>query len=505
MKFMLVLFSLPAFATTVSTAQYGNARTAANLAETRLTQANVASIQKLGTFATDGKVYAQPLIIDGVSISGATRVLVTVTMHDSVYVYNADQPGSTAIWHNSVGTSITQADYPNITDFYHDEIGCLATPVVDTATSVIYATCVTLVAAAPVWKLYAWNLADGTDFHAPVTIAGSNNSVTFAADRHMFRPAATLLNGIIYIAASGYGDVDPYQGWVFGYDKATLTQTAIWADVSTSTGEGGIWMTGGGLASDGTDLFVSTGNGTFAASNYGTSFVRLSPLLSPLDYGTPANFAVINATDKDINSGHVFYTSDGPGYIIGGGKDGRFWVLDRTNLGQLEGVGPGPHQVSNLGNSGANFGCTVFANGGMIISSLGNFMRRFSWNGSVFNTTPTAFGGSYSSPGPACSYSSNGATSGTELLWGVTTASSAFSSVVAGTLRAWNGTTLAEVYNSGTVPADALGSYAKFAMPTVANGRVFVPTFSNQISVYGIDQRNIVGGLGTIGGNGTVH
>lgn len=494
---LVLALCIPAHAAvTVSTAQYGNARTAANTAETVLTPANVANIQKLGTYTLDGNMYGQPLVIDG-----TTRYLIGVTMNGSIYAFDARVPGS-QIWTRNVGAPITS--HPAMSDnfLYQGPVGCFSTPVVDTSAAVVYAVCGT---APGTWKLYAFNLADGTDFHSPVTIAGSNNGVTFDGSVHMNRAALGLVGGKINIAFAGYGDIAPYQGWVFVYDSTTLTQTGVWANTSTSNGEGGMWWSGGGIASDGTDLFVSTGNGTFAANNYGTSFVRLSATAAPLDYGTPADFATINATDKDINSGHVLFTSDGPGYIIGGGKDGRIFVLDKTNLGQLEGVGPGPHQLIALQN-GAIFGCTVFANNSLILAALNTTMKRFPWTAGTgtFSGTPSAVGSVYSNPGPGCSYSSNGADTSTALLWGVTPAASAFSTAQAGTLRAWSGLTLAEIYNSGTVPGDALGTYAKFAMPTVANGRVFVPTFSNQISVYGIDQRNIVGGLGAIGGKGTI-
>ena len=33
---------------------------------------------------------------------------------------------------------------------------------------------------------------------------------------------------------------------------------------------------------------------------------------------------------------------------------------------------------------------------------------------------------------------------------------------------------------------DSLGVFAKFAVPTVINGKVYVPTFSNQVLVYGL-------------------
>jgi uncharacterized protein (TIGR03437 family) len=56
-----------------------------------------------------------------------------------------------------------------------------------------------------------------------------------------------------------------------------------------------------------------------------------------------------------------------------------------------------------------------------------------------------------------------------------------------GVLRAFDAGDLSrELWNSGADPADALPSFAKFATPTVANGLVYVPTFSDQVVVYGL-------------------
>ena len=55
-----------------------------------------------------------------------------------------------------------------------------------------------------------------------------------------------------------------------------------------------------------------------------------------------------------------------------------------------------------------------------------------------------------------------------------------------GTLHAWNASDLTqEIWNSNLQPADVLGSFAKFVSPLVANGRVYVPTFSNELAIYG--------------------
>jgi hypothetical protein len=55
-----------------------------------------------------------------------------------------------------------------------------------------------------------------------------------------------------------------------------------------------------------------------------------------------------------------------------------------------------------------------------------------------------------------------------------------------GTLHAWNASDLTEIWNSNMRPADMLGEFAKFVSPLVANGRVYVPTFSNQLIIYGL-------------------
>jgi len=84
----------------------------------------------------------------------------------------------------------------------------------------------------------------------PGTGQGSvNGDITFDALRQNQRPALLLSNGIIYIAFGSHGDVQPYHGWVLGYDATTLQQTM--AVNLTPTGEGGgILQTNGGLAAD---------------------------------------------------------------------------------------------------------------------------------------------------------------------------------------------------------------------------------------------------------------
>ena len=56
-----------------------------------------------------------------------------------------------------------------------------------------------------------------------------------------------------------------------------------------------------------------------------------------------------------------------------------------------------------------------------------------------------------------------------------------------GILRAVNANDITkELWNSNLVSSDAVGNFAKFSCPTVANGKVYLSTFSNKIMVYGL-------------------
>jgi hypothetical protein len=476
-----LLAALPAQPVSVSTGNYDNARTGANTSETTLTQASVVNLTKKGTYSVDGPMLSQPLVIDGVSIGGASRVLIIATMANTIYAFNADSPGSAALWSTNVGTPVTNTD----ADLYSESLGCIATPVVDTSAAVVYAACLNV---ANGWRLYALNLADGTNFHAAVTISGSNNGHTFDGDIHLARPALTLANGNVYVAFGSYFDLGTYFGWVFAYNATTLASVAVWADVASGGDKGGIWMSGGGIAVDSSgNLFVTTGNGTCNSgsdANYGNAIVKLSSTLSVLDWMQPSNCSTLNVSDLDLGTVRAILIGDTP--VMGGGKDGRWWVVNPASMGHVNSGSP------SFTAAGAVFNGAVYANSrlylGPAFGSTARKIYRFDWNGSTFSangnsSATTAFPGA-----SQLAYSSNGATAGTAIIWAVTCASSADSTLAAGTLRAFNADTLSELYNSGTVGGDALGNIAKFLPPTVANGMVFVATQSDTVVAYGLPQ-----------------
>ena len=320
-----------------------NSRTGQNLSETILTPSNVNpnTFGKLFSHSVDGYVYAQPLYVSGVNIpgQGTHNVVFIATQHNSVYAFDADSNAGLSggmLWHTNLGPSaiVPNNDFGNRYGDYSDitvEVGITSTPVIDLASGTIYVDAFTHDGAGVYHhRIHALNITNGTERpFSPVLVTASvsgtgvdssNGAVTFNPMQQLQRPALTLAGGILYIAYSGYADTDPYHGWVIGFEASTLQQLTnfVFNDSPNSTitdfgpnaGEGGIWMSGNGLAVDAqTNLYLITGNGSFNATNglghteYGDSFIRLSSSngLAVADYFTPYNQDVLAANDLDLD------------------------------------------------------------------------------------------------------------------------------------------------------------------------------------------------------------
>jgi len=172
----------------VTTSQYDNARTGANLNETILTPQNVnaARFGKLFSLKTDGDIYAQPLYLSGVEIPGKGKhnVVFVATEHDSVYAFDADGQPSTPLWHanflNSDAGITTVPDREVRCPFIRPEVGITPTPVIDISSGTLFVLARTkesqglLGSAHYVQRLHALAITTGTEkFGGPVEIKAS--------------------------------------------------------------------------------------------------------------------------------------------------------------------------------------------------------------------------------------------------------------------------------------------------------------------------------------------
>ncbi|MEA5504937.1 DUF4347 domain-containing protein [Halotia wernerae UHCC 0503] len=513
----------------VTTQHNDNNRTGADLNEPLLNTTNVNANQfgKLFSRPVDGSIYAQPLYLANVNIpnQGTHNVVYVATMHNTVYAFDADDPNaSTPLWSTSLGPSVTLPDpnigpYPNYRDI-STEVGILSTPVISTTNNALYVVAFTKEAGKYIYRLHALDLTTGAEkFGGPVVISGNvpgtgdgsvDGVIAFTPNRQNQRPGLLLSNGKIYIAFASFGDKRPYHGWVFGYDATTLNQTSIY-NATPNGGLGGIWQSGNGLSADNSGkIYLSTGNGTFreSGSNLGNSIIKFNPDLTVTDWFTPYNYARLNAVDDDLGSGGPLLIPNS-NYLIAGGKEGKIYVLDRNNLGKFkaggdtqiiqsfQAVGTAVNGVKPPTGTGTSniHGTPIYWNGpnGPQIYLWGenDWARIYSFNGSTLNQNPIAISTMTvppGMPGAMLSLSANDSTDGTGILW----TSSPFDKnanqqVVTGILRAFDATTMTELWNSKqNITRDDLGNFAKFSPPTIANGKVYTSTFSGYLQVYGL-------------------
>jgi hypothetical protein len=534
----------------VLTQHNDNQRTGANLNETILNTSNVkpGTFGKLFTREVDGHIYAQPLYVPGVTIpnKGIHNVVYVATQHNSVYAFDADNPLISApLWHVNLGQSApVPADFGNRYGPFEDiavEVGITSTPVIDLGTNTLYvvafirdtdpATTCSSISPPCVYhhSLHALDITSGAEkFGGPVQIAGSvpgtgadsvNGVVTFNSHQQIQRSSLLLSNGVVYVAFAGYADTDPYHGWIFGYNVATLarvsifntTPNAVWTEADPNPGEGGIWQSGQGLSADQSGyIYLITGNGSFSANtggvDYGNTFLKLNPqnlqngILSVADWFTPYNQQLLSQTDLDVGSTGVLLIP-GTNYLVGGGKEGILYQIDKTDMGHYNGPG-GPDQVvqrfpiqppTKLFNSPILWdrlsGRLVYVWG------MSGPLEALGFIGNLLQQTPVATGStslSQAFPGGAISLSANGSDTSTGIVWASHPApSSQPSTNKPGVLRAYDAADISnELWNSEIVPNDSVGIHTKYNAPTIANGKVYLGTSSDRLVVYGLILKN---------------
>ena len=508
-------------------------RDGANTQEYALTTADVTSgtFGKLFSCPIDGPAYAQPLWVANLSIGGGTHnVVFAATVHDSVYAFDADATTCVSYWHDqllSAGeTWVASTDVASGGDIFPD-IGIVGTPVIDLTTDTMYVVSKTkntgtacVPSSACHQRLHALRLSDGSEqFHGPVdiaasiTVAGSGDGtsaglVPFNPLTENQRPGLALVNGVVYVCWASHEDNDPYHGWVMGFTvndgTLGLAPGAVFNATPNSVegfaqSRGGIWMSGGAPAADGNgSLYLLTGNGSFDAdsggSNYGDSTLKLATSggLSVTDWFTPADQFTLFGHDTDHGSGGAAILLDQPGgphphLMIGGGKEGNLFLLDRDNMGHYNSTN---QAVQTLAFGNPIFSTAAFWQNTLYLAGFNGPLKAYTFNAAagMFNTSSSSRSGTvYAKFGATPSASASGATNG--IVWALdnslycTPQSPGCGPTV---LHAYDATNLAtELWNSSQGSGNAAGNAVKFTVPTVANGKVYVGT-RTEISIYGL-------------------
>jgi hypothetical protein len=529
------------------------------------------------------------------------NVAFVASMGNHVFAFDVDAPqGGDLLWKTSLGepyrpreTESAGQHRATTIDMYGINVlwGILSTPVIDLDTKTMY--CVNWVAqpdGKPALFLHRLRLEDGRETSEPsgglrleATLTNKDGSPALD-DRdqpvkllpNQKQRAALLLSPlsgphkILYAATVGGEEPGAPHGWVLAVDVDSFTQSAAWVSTPRGFG-GGIWQGSSGLAADPAgSVYAMTANGGYVVDNAGhiqdfngvsdfaEAFVKLAyhptgdgkGSLDLIDWLIPFRDSDRNSSpnydyrDQDLgSSGPVL--PPGTDLLLGAGKDGLLYVLNRDNMGKKVGAlntiaevfralktpplyvtyngsgipTSGPEIDFPLGNP-TRFpnkthhlhGAPVFWNGPagrrLFVWGENESLRAWKIDPATDAVSFVAKGAEVASaqmaaqtngiggmPGGMLTLSSNGSSPQTGIVW--TTApvdGDANQDVVGGIVRAYDATDLDPtpidqftprlrlLWDSGR--AGVTFNFSKFCPPVVADGRVLVPTYSGRVDIY---------------------
>ena len=292
----------------------------------------------------EGVVYAQPLYIEGGP--GGRAMIIAVTEMNNVYALDA-LDGS-VIWERNVGPPVSAGDICNPK---FDPVGVTGTPVVDLASRALFLDAMTTPDGGETIKHLILSLnVDTGDINPgwPVDVeaTASYNGINFTAEIQQQRPALGIVSNILYVGYGSMRDGCDYHGWLVGVPIDNPATVTAWAAATAAGTHGGAIWGVGGIASDGNNPFVTTGN-TFDTEGVwggGEAVIRFQPgaifSRDPTDYWVPTNWQDLDTFDEDLGgSGPLLVDVPGatPSHLVVAlGKDEKAYLLDRDNLGGLE-------------------------------------------------------------------------------------------------------------------------------------------------------------------------
>jgi FtsP/CotA-like multicopper oxidase with cupredoxin domain len=503
--------------------------------ETALTTTNVASssFKLLGTLIAPsgmpafGKVYAQPLYVtQEKTADGATHNLVIIaTTTDQVYAM--DETTETVVWHHdftNTASGITQQFWTDTgCGDVNPNVGIVGTPVIDRSLDRLFVVVPTKENGAFHMRLHALALSSGADALSPVEVAATaalatGGTATVSAEANFNRGALLEANGNIYVPLGSHCDygATTVHGWVLAYSATTLAMNGNALDSTSSNNGsnkflGAVWMSGFGPAADASgNIFFATGNGPYdGVADFGMSAIRVPGNLdmSKASTFTPYGAVADSNADDDLGSGGVVIiptvNAATPRLLFIGGKCGsagtagtqgcQKYVLNRDSLGGFNSGDVGAIWHGNAGNGMWGGPATFQDSGGntYLVFGTGNPISTY-----LLGLSPISLA-IETQARPGCLecrdqgsqpiVSSNGTTPGTAVVWALKTPGNAGGNL---TLYAFDALNMSHTLFTGVAGTWTVGSGASYIggaliSPTVANGRVYVPT-DGGVAVFGL-------------------
>jgi hypothetical protein len=296
-----------------------------------------------------GPLWGQPLFVEkGIEQKGTFYV---ADDNNNVYAIDATT-GKTIKSRTPLAMSAGQAGSGcgNVTP-----VGITSAPFIDLATRTMYlAAAVGTGSGIMTFEIHALSIDDLSEVHGwplDVSTLTSASGIQFNPPPQGQRGGLTLINGYLYVAWGGEdGDCGDYHGWVV---SVPVDDPKGATGYTTAAQGGGMWAVGG-LASDGSDVFVVSGNATGGSGSSWQDYQSEAVLrfhdgtafdgTNTANFFAPSNWQNLDNGDTDlVGAGPLVL--DVPGatpsaLLVAMGKSGVMHLLDRSNLGGL-GTGNG--------------------------------------------------------------------------------------------------------------------------------------------------------------------
>ena len=532
--FVLAALRLSFAQISVTTQHNDIGRTGQNTMEKSLTPSvvNAAGFGKLFTQTVDGEMHAQPLYMQNVKFpsQGTHDVVFVATENDSVYAFDADTNGGSdgpPLWQANLASTAhgappgaTSVPSVDIDEGISPVIGITGTPVIDPVAGVLYVVSFTLEGTSYVLRLHALSITTGAEqAGSPVMIeasvpgtgnGSSNGQLVFDPKWESPRAGLLLLNGVVYVPFGARGDQGPWHGWILAYSASTLQQMSVYCSSPNGVG-GGFWQSGAGIAADtgsaSTDplgrVFAVTGNGDFnQATDLGDSVLKLTfrgNVFREIGSFTPSDQAELNAEDGDLGSGGALLIPDADSptpLLVQAGKEGKIYLLDRDELGSYHSTDNVVQEIAN-GTTSSSWGAGLWGlpaywNRTIYFPGRNSPLQAFTLTSQSLLTGPVSETTEVLGyPAPTPSISANGATDG--IVWLLE--SSNPSAPGRAVLEAYDASNLKSLLYSSQTNAsrDGLAIGVNYAVPTVANGKVYAASSMVDSSGATFGQLNVFG------------
>ena len=326
------------------------------------------------------QVFASPLVYtpgDGV------QYVYLATQQNNIY--KLDAKTGVIVAQRNLHIPFLTTDLDGCVDI-NPHVGSTATGVIDPSTGTWYLTTKTYIDQNPSgpkgrpngrYYFHAISTDDlseraGFPVSPENNVARNNPERMFTGGIHHQRPALLHQGQYIYAGFASHCVQYNFTGWIMGWDKNTGRQVEMYATegagVKNTVPGGGVWMSGGGLASDGRgSMFFGTGNG-YASQLKGIPVSGRQPptsleeaavhmtinddgTLTPVDFFRPWEKTQLDGADKDLGTSPLQLLPSQ--FSCGGvrrigvitGKSGKTYWIDMDNMG---GYQNGPNKLDSV-------------------------------------------------------------------------------------------------------------------------------------------------------------